>query len=84
MRLDPDAITTVRKARGMSQQELADAVGCSQQAISDYERGIRGSGRQPGKGGQEVSSKVAHDLARGLGVTVEAITVSEPDRAVSA
>lgn len=34
-----DRLRDVRKQRGLSQVRLAEMVGCSQQAIADYERG---------------------------------------------
>ena len=54
-------ISRIRELRGMKQEELAAAIGISQQTIS----GIEGS--------EEVDSKKLVEIAKALGVTVEAI-----------
>lgn len=37
---DGESIRAGRKARGMTQYELADGLGCRQQTISEWEKGI--------------------------------------------
>ncbi len=54
-------ISRIRELRGMKQEALAQAIGSNQQAIS----GIEGS--------EEVDSKKLVEIAKALGVTVEAI-----------
>jgi transcriptional regulator with XRE-family HTH domain len=54
-------ISRIRELRGMKQEALAQAIGTNQQAIS----GIEGS--------EEVDSKKLVEIAKALGVTVEAI-----------
>ncbi|MCD0474681.1 helix-turn-helix domain-containing protein [Flavobacterium sp. EDS] len=54
-------ISRIRELRGMKQEALAQAIGSNQQAIS----GIEGS--------EEVDAKKLVEIAKALGVTVEAI-----------
>ncbi|WKL47953.1 helix-turn-helix transcriptional regulator [Flavobacterium pectinovorum] len=54
-------ISRIRELRGMKQEALAQAIGTNQQAIS----GIEGS--------EEVDTKKLVEIAKALGVTVEAI-----------
>ncbi|MEL1254434.1 helix-turn-helix transcriptional regulator [Flavobacterium sp. DGU38] len=54
-------ISRIRELRGMKQEALAAAIGISQQTVS----GIEGS--------EEVDSKKLVEIAKALGVTVEAI-----------
>lgn len=54
-------ISRIRELRGMKQEALAEAIGISQQTVS----GIEGS--------EEVDPKKLAEIAKALGVTVEAI-----------
>ena len=63
-----ERIYSLRKARGLSQEELADAVGVSRQAVSKWELGES----QP-----EVDKAVL--LAQALGVTTDQLLLGEPE-----
>jgi Zn-dependent peptidase ImmA (M78 family) len=58
MKVLGEVLETTRRARGMTQEQLADAVGITQAALSRYENGMR-----------EPEPEVVAQLARALGVT---------------
>ena len=57
----------IRRGRGMSQQELAEAAGVSQETVSDAERGERGA-----------NASTLMSLARALGVSTGELLGEEP------
>jgi len=60
-------IKRIRKQKGLSQIELSDRIGVSQQVITNYERGIR-----------EPNIETLLKIAGALDVTVEAIIADKP------
>jgi transcriptional regulator with XRE-family HTH domain len=61
--LDHGAVAALREAAGLSQVQLAEAVGITKMSISEFERGVK----QP-------SAETAHKIAAALGVDFAAIT----------
>ena len=57
-----EAIATARRARGLTQEKLADRLGITQAALSRYENELR-----------EVSEEVLADIALALGVTPQVL-----------
>jgi transcriptional regulator with XRE-family HTH domain len=54
----PNRVNELRRARGLTQQQLADKVGCSKMQVSGIERGVR-----------EFSLSMMQRFAQALGVT---------------
>ena len=67
MNLLADNVRKIRKARDLSQKELAMKAGCSQTTISDIERN------------RNASTKELADIAKALDVTVEALLGKSKD-----
>ena len=62
--IHPEALKAARKRRGMSQEQLADAVGCTKDTISRWERGAS----------SRVRSHLREPLCHTLGVRWEKLT----------
>ena len=69
--IHPEALRAARKRRGMSQEQLADAIGCTKDTISRWERGAS----------SRVRSHLREPLCKALGVRWEKLTV--PPKPVS-
>lgn len=66
MRFNGPALRDARTAKGIKQGEMARMVGCSQDLLSRFERGVVGSNNH----------QLAHRLAEALGVEVESIVAT--------
>lgn len=69
--IHPEALKAARKRRGMSQEQLADAIGCTKDTISRWERGAS----------SRVRSHLRQPLCHTLGVRWEKLT--EPPKPAS-
>ena len=69
--IHPEALKAARKRQGMSQEQLADAIGCTKDTISRWERGASG----------QVRYRLREPLCQTLGVRWEKLT--EPPKPVS-
>ncbi len=69
--IHPEALKAARKRRGMSQEQLADAIGCTKDTISRWERGAS----------SRVRSHLREPLCQTIGVRWEKLT--EPPKPAS-
>ncbi len=75
MQLKGSEIANRRERKGMSQKELAEAVGIDTASLSRYENGKVGNKPQGGRSGARLHPSIGVAIAQALGCDLEEIAV---------